>query len=70
MGDNAKKELKHYVKQMTDLLLRNKIYYSEESGEILGTRQSGFHIFKMANLNEDNDLLDMANKNAKEIVRK
>ncbi len=44
-----------------DLLLRG-------SGEILGTRQSGFHIFKIANFNEDNELLDMANKNAKEIV--
>ena len=44
-----------------DLLLRG-------SGEILGTRQSGFHIFKIANLNENNDLLEIANKNAREIV--
>ncbi len=38
------------------------------SGELLGTKQSGFPEFKIANLSYDTDLLSIANKNAKVIL--
>lgn len=38
------------------------------SGEWLGTKQSGFPEFKIANLNFDSDLLALANQNAKSIL--
>jgi ATP-dependent DNA helicase RecG len=38
------------------------------SGELAGTKQSGFPDFKIANLNNDYDLLNIANKIAKEII--
>jgi ATP-dependent DNA helicase RecG len=39
------------------------------SGEVLGTRQSGFPEFKIANLAFDSDLLKIASKNAELILR-
>ena len=68
MGDNAKKRIETLRKTNDGFIIAEQDLLLRGSGEILGTRQSGFHIFKMANLNEDTDLLDMANKNAKEIV--
>lgn len=40
------------------------------SGELLGTRQSGFPEFKIADLNQDSDLLKIAHKNAELILNK
>lgn len=40
------------------------------SGELLGTKQSGFPEFRMADLNVDNDLLNIAHKNAEVILQK
>lgn len=40
------------------------------SGEILGTKQSGFPEFRIANLNFDTDLLNIAHKNAAIILDK
>ena len=68
MGDNAKKRIETLRKTNDGFIIAEQDLLLRGSGEILGTRQSGFHIFKMANLNEDTDLLDIANKNAKEIV--
>ena len=39
------------------------------SGELLGTKQSGFPEFRVADLNFDNDLLKIANKNAQIILQ-
>ena len=39
-------------------------------GEILGTRQSGFAAFRLADLSQQADLLYMANKNAELILNK
>jgi len=38
------------------------------SGELVGTRQSGFPEFKIADLNFDSDLLKHANKQSKLII--
>ena len=40
------------------------------SGELLGTKQSGFPEFKIADLNLDSDLLKIAHKNAEVILQK
>lgn len=40
------------------------------SGELLGTKQSGFPEFKIADLNFDSDLLQIANKNAQLILHR
>ncbi|MBL6664726.1 MAG: ATP-dependent DNA helicase RecG [Rickettsiales bacterium] len=40
------------------------------SGELLGTKQSGFPEFRIANLNVDSELLKIANKNAQVILGK
>ena len=68
MGENAKKRIETLRKTNDGFIIAEQDLLLRGSGEILGTRQSGFHIFKMANLNEDSDLLDLANKNAKQIV--
>ena len=68
IGENAKKRIETLRKTNDGFIIAEQDLLLRGSGEILGTRQSGFHIFKIANFNEDNELLDMANKNAKEIV--
>ena len=68
IGENAKKRIETLRKTNDGFIIAERDLLLRGSGEILGTRQSGFHIFKIANFNEDNELLDMANKNAKEIV--
>ena len=40
------------------------------SGELLGTKQSGFPEFKIADLSLDSDLLKIAHKNAEVILQK
>ena len=40
------------------------------SGEMLGTKQSGFPEFKIADLNFDSDLLQIARKNSRLILNK
>ena len=68
IGENAKKRIETLRKTNDGFIIAEQDLLLRGSGEILGTRQSGFHIFKIANFNEDNELLDMANKNAREIV--
>ena len=68
IGENAKKRIETLRKTNDGFIIAEQDLLLRGSGEILGTRQSGFHIFKIANFNEDNELLDMANKNAKKIV--
>ena len=68
LGENAKKRINSLRKTNDGFIIAEEDLKLRGSGEILGTRQSGFHIFKIANLNENNDLLEIANKNAREIV--
>ncbi|MEC9414259.1 MAG: ATP-dependent DNA helicase RecG, partial [Pseudomonadota bacterium] len=68
LGKNAKKRINSLRKTNDGFIIAEEDLLLRGSGEILGTRQSGFHIFKIANLNENNDLLEIANKNAREIV--
>ena len=70
MGLNAKKRIEVLRKTNDGFIIAEQDLKLRGSGEILGTRQSGFQIFKIANLNEHADLLDLANKRAKDIVSK
>ena len=68
LGENAKKRINSLRKTNDGFIIAEEDLKLRGSGEILGTRQSGFHIFKIANLNENNDLIEIANKNARENV--
>jgi len=68
LGENAKKRINTLRETNDGFIIAEKDLLLRGSGEVLGTRQSGFHIFKIANLNENKDLLEIANKNAKKIV--
>ena len=70
LGLNAKKRIEVLRKTNDGFIIAEQDLKLRGSGEILGTRQSGFQIFKIANLNEHGDLLDLANKKAKDIVSK
>ena len=70
LGANAKKRIEVLRKTNDGFIIAEQDLKLRGSGEILGTRQSGFQIFKIANLNEHADLLDLANKRAKDIVSK
>ncbi|MEC7735338.1 MAG: ATP-dependent DNA helicase RecG, partial [Pseudomonadota bacterium] len=68
LGENAKKRINTLRETNDGFIIAEKDLLLRGSGEVLGTRQSGFHIFKIANLNENKDLLEIANENAKKIV--
>ena len=70
LGENAKKRIKTLRETNDGFIIAEQDLLLRGSGEVLGTRQSGFHIFKIANLNENKDLLEIANENAKKIVDK
>ena len=68
MGENAKKRLETlrntddgFVIAEEDLILRG-------AGEILGVKQSGLPYFKIANLNIDRELLELAKNDANFII--
>ncbi|MEC9458688.1 MAG: ATP-dependent DNA helicase RecG, partial [Pseudomonadota bacterium] len=68
LGENAKKRINTLRETNDGFIIAEKDLLLRGSGEVLGTRQSGFHIFKIANLNENKDLLEIANENAKKII--
>ena len=68
LGENAKKRIETlrqtddgFVIAEEDLILRG-------AGEVLGTRQSGLPYFKIANLNTDRELLEIARNDANYII--
>ena len=70
LGINAKKRIETLRETNDGFVIAEEDLILRGAGEILGTRQSGFHIFKIANLNTDRNLLELANKNANYIVSK
>ncbi|MBU6338664.1 MAG: ATP-dependent DNA helicase RecG [Rickettsiales bacterium] len=69
-GANGKKRLGILRDSNDGFFIAEEDLKMRGSGELLGTKQSGFPEFKIADLNFDNDLLKIAHKNAEVILQK
>lgn len=69
-GVNARKRLGILKNSNDGFVIAEEDLKIRGSGELLGTKQSGFPEFKIANLNLDSDLLKIAHKNAEFILQK
>lgn len=69
-GVNGRKRLEILRDSNDGFLIAEEDLKMRGSGELLGTKQSGFPEFKIADLTFDSDLLKIANKNAEMILQK
>jgi ATP-dependent DNA helicase RecG len=69
-GVNGRKRLGILRDSNDGFLIAEEDLKMRGSGELLGTKQSGFPEFKIADLTFDSDLLKIANKNAEMILQK
>ena len=69
-GQNARQRLEVLRKSNDGFFIAEEDLKMRGSGELLGTRQSGFPEFFIANLETDSDLLKIARKNAEIILLK
>ena len=67
-GANGRKRLNILRESNDGFFIAEEDLKMRGSGELLGTKQSGFPEFKIANLNFDSDLLKIARKNAEVIL--
>ena len=69
-GQNGKNRLQILRQSNDGFFIAEEDLKMRGSGDLLGTKQSGFPEFKIADLSFDSDLLKIANKNAKMILNK